>query len=168
MAEHGLPKPRMRVRFSLPAPIIIKNFKVILNMSKEKQKAIELFYKRYNCTQAIFIAYSSKFGFNEEDAFKLSYGFGGGIASTENLCGVISAAVMLLSLKYAASNINDIKSKEIAKAKIQEFMSKFNTNHAKLNCRDILRENSPTVYPRHSEKCLMLVSEVCDFLDKEL
>lgn len=142
--------------------------KVFVYMSKEKQKAFELFHQRYNCSQAIFVAYSSKFGFNEEEAFKLSYGFGGGIASTENLCGVISAAVMLLSLKYSASNIKDIQSKEIAKAKIQQFMSEFNINHAKLNCRDILREDTPTVFPRHSEKCLKLVSEVCDFLDKEL
>lgn len=137
-------------------------------MSKEKQEVFELFKQRYNCSQAIFIAYSPKFGFSKEEAFRLSYGFGGGIASTENLCGVISAAVMLLSLKYAASNINDVKSKEIAKAKIQQFMSEFNTKHAKLNCRDILREDEPTVYPRHSEKCLTLVSEVCDFLEREL
>jgi len=66
-------------------------------MSSRKTKAIELFDQRYNCAQAVFLAYSDDLSEEEKDiALKLASGFGGGIAGTGEVCGVITGAVMAL------------------------------------------------------------------------
>ena len=68
-----------------------------------KQKAIELFKQGYNCTQAILLAYCDLVDLDEKTAFKISTGFGGGIAKLGKTCGAINAAVMLISLRYAGT-----------------------------------------------------------------
>ena len=132
-----------------------------------KEKAIELFNTKYNCAQSIFIAYSDMFGIDKKTATKLTFGFGGGIASTGKTCGTINAAVMLLSLKYADEN-NDIERSKKVKNIIRNFMYDFQEQHKGINCVDLLTEEKGKVYSMHSEKCASIVSLVCDLLDKYL
>ena len=48
-------------------------------MEKRIEKAIELFKKGYNCSQAVVTAFADMYGFTEEQALKMSASFGGGI-----------------------------------------------------------------------------------------
>ena len=132
-----------------------------------KEKAIELFNKRYNCAQSIMLAYCDLVNISEDMAFKLASGFEGGIVKLGKTCGTINASVMLLSLKYGESNKQDVNNKMKKREIIRNFINEFMENHKNgMNCTDILTEEKDKVYTMHSEKCAKTVGEVCDLLDK--
>lgn len=43
------------------------------------EKAVELFKSGYNCSQSVVGAFADMYGFTEEQAFRMSASFGGGI-----------------------------------------------------------------------------------------
>ena len=47
--------------------------------SKYAKKAMSLFLEGYNCTQAVFLAFSDKYDMDEAMALRLSSSFGGGM-----------------------------------------------------------------------------------------
>ena len=94
-----------------------------------KQKAIELFKQGYNCTQAILLAYCDLVDLDEKIAFKISTGFGGGIAKLGKTCGAINAAVMLISLRYAGTEKTDLDSKNKVIEMTRNFIVEFSRNH---------------------------------------
>lgn len=60
-------------------------------------KAVENLINKtdYNCCQSIVCAYADKLGITEEQAFKLSEGFGGGMAGTGGVCGAVTAMTIV-------------------------------------------------------------------------
>lgn len=62
-------------------------------------KAIENHHKGYNCAQAVLCAFSDIIDFSEDELFKISEAFGGGMGGTGGLCGAVSAMVFLAGLK---------------------------------------------------------------------
>ena len=48
-------------------------------MSQYGEKAFALFHEGYNCSQAVTAAFAREMGVSEEQALKLSVGFGGGM-----------------------------------------------------------------------------------------
>ena len=73
-------------------------------MSERSEKAVELFKSGYNCSQAVFAAYADLFGFDEDTALKVSAGLGGGVGRSREVCGTVSAAAMLIGMKYGATD----------------------------------------------------------------
>lgn len=135
-------------------------------MESMKEKSISLFNERYNCCQAIFLPYSQLFNINKETALKMSSGFGGGIAKMGETCGAINAAVMILGLKYGFSDITDKDKKEKLNEIIRNFINDFKNSHKNIYCRNLLTEDEGTVHKMHSGKCIAIIEEICDLLDK--
>lgn len=135
-------------------------------MINRKEKALELFNRKYNCAQAILVAYSDLVGLNEEDALKITSGFGGGVAGMGRTCGTVNAAIMILSLKHGSSNIDDIENKNRTRFIIRSFITEFEQYHSCI-CLDILTKEEKR-YTMHSEKCESVVALVCELLDKYL
>lgn len=133
-----------------------------------KEIAMQLFNEKCNCAQSILIAYSDIVNIDKEMAFKLTSGFGGGMARLGKTCGTISAAVMLLSLRYGGVTIEDLERKSKTTEIVRNFIMDFTKNHKGVNCADLLTEDNGKNHTMHSEKCESLVGEVCDMLDKYL
>ena len=129
-----------------------------------KQKAIELFKQGYNCTQAILLAYCDLVDLDEKIAFKISTGFGGGIAKLGKTCGAINAAVMLIRLRYAGTEKTDLDSKNKVIEMTRNFIVEFSRNHKGINCAELLTEETDKRYTMHSEKCVNIIDEVCELL----
>ena len=83
-------------------------------MSERSEKAVELFKSGYNCSQAVFAAYADLFGFDEDTALKVSAGLGGGVGRSREVCGTVSAAAMLIGMKYGATDGDDTEGKSSA------------------------------------------------------
>jgi len=138
-------------------------------MEKNRKKlATQLFNEKYNCAQAIMVAYSDLVNINEETAFKIATGFGGGMARMGKTCGTINAAVMILSLMHGGTEKGDIESTEKTRKIVREFIKEFSAKHKGINCTDLLTEDEGSNHTMHSGKCESVVSEVCDLLDKYL
>ena len=50
------------------------------------EKAVELFKSGYNCSQSVVGAFADMYGFTEEQAFRMSASFGGGIGRMRQTC----------------------------------------------------------------------------------
>ena len=87
-------------------------------MGYRADKAVELFEKGYNCSQAVFCAFADEFGFDEETAMRISIGFGGGFGRLREVCGAFSACTMLAGLADK-SNLEN--------AKLNKFQSHYET-----------------------------------------
>lgn len=52
---------------------------MIMETKDRIEKAVELFKSGYNCSQSVVGAFADMYGFTEEQAFRMSASFGGGI-----------------------------------------------------------------------------------------
>lgn len=136
-------------------------------------KALEFFKSPYNCAQSVFAAYSEKFGIEENDARKIAAGFGGGIGRTQDICGAVTGAIMVLGCKYF--NENDISgSKTIVYEKTKELILKFKEIHKTADCFDLTgvdfnEEGGLELFKSlniHEKKCNGYVSDACKILEE--
>lgn len=101
------------------------------------EKASELFSKGYNCSQAVFCAYSDLFGIDDETSLKLSSGFGGGFGRMREVCGAFSAVTLLAGLKFSD---DDPKSKAEVYEKIRMLADEFRNRNGSIICGELLGE----------------------------
>lgn len=103
----------------------------------KSEKALELFAKNFNCSQAVLTAFASDFGLDEKLALMLGTQFGGGARNGE-LCGAVSGALMVLGLKYGhyESENNEMKSRAYAIA--TEYTNRFREQNGSIVCRNLL------------------------------
>ena len=66
-----------------------------LNKEERVRRAEELFMQGYNCSQSVVAAFADIYGYTEEQALKLSAGFGGGIGRMRMTCGAACGMVTL-------------------------------------------------------------------------
>ncbi len=120
--------------------------------------------KKYNCTQVVFCNYADLVGLEEETAFKLSEGFGGGFGRLGEVCGVISAMTMLLGMKYSVGNTTHGASKEKTYAIVSEQIQKFKTMNGSILCRELLgSETSPKL-----RTCSGCMEDACQIIEENI
>ena len=71
---------------------------------KHSEKALELFVKGYNCSQAVFAAFCDVTGMTEEEALKLSSPFGAGMGRMREVCGAVSGMLMVAGILWGFSD----------------------------------------------------------------
>ncbi|MDP4092831.1 MAG: C-GCAxxG-C-C family protein [Bacillota bacterium] len=129
--------------------------------------AVECFKNGFNCSQAVFSAYSSELGLDTEMALKVAGAFGGGMGHTGEVCGAVSGALMLIGLKYGKTKKDDNEAKERTYALVKEFSRRFKEIHGTVRCTELLG------YDLSSEEQLIaardkgLFSSVCPKLVKD-
>ena len=75
-----------------------------------KERALEYHNNRYNCAQSVLAACRDYYDIDEQTAFAISAGFGGGVRSGE-ICGAISGSVMAAGLACPAKGPTDFEGK---------------------------------------------------------
>ena len=124
------------------------------------------FKEGYNCSQAVFAAFSEEVGLPRQTALQLASGFGGGIGRMREVCGAFSGAVMALGALYGS---DDPAHKTAVYAMVQETGS--------LICRELLGldkpEGSPVASPRtetyyKKRPCVEMVGLAADLLEQYL
>lgn len=101
------------------------------------QKVIANFNNGLNCCQCVLLTFSEELGLDKKSAIKIASGFGGGMCRGE-VCGAVTGAIMVLSLKYGNSILDDIESKEKVYEMVREFKEKFTEINDSIICRDLL------------------------------
>ena len=67
-------------------------------MEDRIQRAVEFFKSGYNCSQSVVAAFADMYGFTEEQAFRMSASFGGGIGRMRETCGAACGMFLLAGL----------------------------------------------------------------------
>ena len=102
-------------------------------------QAVELFKQDYSCAQSILIAFSPEAGIDNELAFKLSAGLGGGIGRRQHICGAINAAVIVLGLKFGNYLPNDLEAKEKMTKLIGQFVDECEEKLGGTQCLELIK-----------------------------
>jgi C_GCAxxG_C_C family probable redox protein len=107
----------------------------------ESEKAVEATGAGYNCAQAISTTYGTQFGVPEETISRISSAFGSGIGRTDNICGAVSGAVMVLGLKFGARNASEKEAKTKASIIANEFIQEFKRRYGEVSCTRLVGYN---------------------------
>jgi C_GCAxxG_C_C family probable redox protein len=109
---------------------------------QRKEKAVELFKQKFNCSQAIFTAYRQADVLEEKDALKLATIFGAGVAgSGSELCGAVTGALLAISMRYGRDDIHSIEAKMQTYELGRRFMADFKSCMGSSACESILGMN---------------------------
>ncbi len=109
-----------------------------IDVDERATRARTLFTSGYNCSQAVFLAYSDLYGIEETLAATLVAPLGGGMGRLREVCGAVSAAFMLTGLKYSAANPSDKQAKTRAYTVVQELATRFKEKNGSIICRELL------------------------------
>ncbi len=101
------------------------------------EKALTLFAKGFNCSQAVLTVFAADFGIEEELALKLGTQFGGGARNGE-MCGAVSGALLVLGLKYGHYEQDNTEQKSKAYSIASEYTRRFKEKNSSIVCRELL------------------------------
>jgi len=104
----------------------------------KKEKAIEYFRNKFNCSQSVFTVFGPGYGISENDSLKCACAFGGGMGRQQLTCGAVTGALMVLGLKYGKGLNDSEEKKQLTYAKTREFIEEFIRIYGSVNCRDLL------------------------------
>ena len=96
----------------------------------------------YNCCQAVACVFADEVGMDESLLYKLGEGFGGGMGTTQGVCGALSGAVMLAGLVNSngdTEHAGQTKAKTMRVA--SQMQKKFVERAKRLICKDIKTGN---------------------------
>lgn len=109
-----------------------------MSKSEKGDRAYELFKEGYNCSQAVFGAFSEELGVDFDTAVKLASGFGGGIGRMREVCGTFTGLTMAASMIYGYNDPKDNATKAELYEKIRALGNKFREENGSIICRELL------------------------------
>ncbi|MCD8166255.1 MAG: C-GCAxxG-C-C family protein, partial [Bacteroides sp.] len=121
-------------------------------MEDKAEKAVELFKKGYNCSQAVFTAFADEYGITEKNALLLSSSFGGGIGRMGQTCGAACALFMLAGLETGSTESENKQQKEENYRVVQQLAQKFIEKNGALTCEELLKLKKETPVTHLSEE----------------
>ncbi|MBN2278962.1 MAG: C_GCAxxG_C_C family protein [Candidatus Marinimicrobia bacterium] len=125
------------------------------------EKALKFSANNYNCAQSVFAAYCDWFDVSENLAKQIAAGFGAGVGKSENICGAITGAVMLLGLKNY-HEFGNLEEKEKIYAITQRFVRQFKEIHGSDNCQILL-----DLKEKNNFECSRYIQSACEILEKD-
>ncbi len=153
--------------------IMLKNKEIESRVST----AITFFEQGYNCSQAVFMAYSDIYGIEPETAAKLATSFGGGMGRLREVCGAVSGMFLILGLQYPFTNTKDKSAKNANYKAVQRTANEFRTVMGSYICADLLKIKQAPQKPESSERnkayynsrpCAKCVRVAAEIVGKEL
>ena len=146
-------------------------------MTPHEQKAVELFRKGCNCSQAVFTAFSDVTGIDEKAALRMSSSFGGGLGRLREVCGAVSGMSLVSGILWGYDNIEDKSFKTEHYALVAGMAHKFSEIFGSYICKELLGlknyEYSPVAEDRTSEyylsrPCERCIAAAARILDEEI
>ena len=101
-------------------------------------KAVDRYKGEYNCAQAVITTYSEELGLKEDIAMSLTAAFGAGINYRGEMCGAVSAALLLIGLKSKKLDGLDELKKEMVKEYCDKFIQEFKEQNNGVLCKKLL------------------------------
>ena len=145
-------------------------------ISRIKQ-AVATFESGYTCAQSVFATYADLFGLDRETALKLASPMGGGVGRMREICGVVSAMVLLAGLKEGNTDPENEEGKERIYLLTRQMADRFKEKNGTIICRELLgiegREESAKPSARTKEyyasrPCSRLVAYASGIIEEVL
>ena len=121
-------------------------------LEKRTEQALTYFNDGYNCSQAVFMAYSDLYNMDKELAAKISSSFGGGMGRLREVCGAVTGMFMVLGLHYPAIDVKNKAAKTTNYAAVQRTAAEFKLEMGSFICADLLKIKRAPENPTPSER----------------
>jgi C_GCAxxG_C_C family probable redox protein len=92
----------------------------------------------FSCAQSVLAYFADRFEVPIDLALKISVPFSGGISRLGQMCGAVSAGIMVIGLAYGNTTPEDKAAKEKTFQLTQEFVNQFKLRNGALSCTDLL------------------------------
>jgi len=125
------------------------------------EEAVVLFQQGFNCAQAVLSVFAPDFDLDRDMVRRISQGFGAGIGRSDNICGSLSGAIMVIGLRYGGIRPDDTAAKEKTYAVVAEFLWDFKTLHGSVACTDLLGYNLSDPKQFADAKTHQVAKELC-------
>ena len=107
-------------------------------ISPSAQTAAKRFSGGYRCAEAILTSYGGRVGLNRDLSMKIGCAFGGGLGSCGDVCGAITASIIILGLKHGRTDKNDSDKRIKTDRRVQKFLKKFKLKNKHIRCNDLI------------------------------
>jgi C_GCAxxG_C_C family probable redox protein len=107
-------------------------------IQKHSAEAVAAFSRGYNCSMAVFSAYAPDLGLAAETAASIASPFGAGIARTDDICGAVSGALMVIGLAQRKEDIRDASAREEVYGLARRFIGEFIARNGSVMCTDLV------------------------------
>lgn len=97
----------------------------------------DIFHNGFNCSQSVLGVFADDYDLEQETAFKMTCGLGGGCRRGE-ICGTVSAGVLVVGLKHGNGSAEETAEKETCNIKTAEFVDTFKAENGAIVCRELL------------------------------
>jgi C_GCAxxG_C_C family probable redox protein len=115
----------------------------------------------FSCSQSVLSAFVEQFGLDRDIALRISSAFGGGMGGRGEVCGAVTAAFMVIGLKYGSAIQHDDKERDLIGSKAGMFMNKFKSSKGSILCRDLLGADVGTSEGLNKAKTEDLFETIC-------
>ena len=105
------------------------------------EDAVALFRQGFSCSQAVLAVFAPDFGLDCKMALRISQGFGAGIGYSDDICGAVSGAIMVIGLRYGRTEAQDKTAKEKTYAEVGEFLKRFKQRNVSVECTKLIGYN---------------------------
>ena len=78
--------------------------------------------------------FAKDFGLDRDSALRISLGFGAGITRTDDICGALSGAIMVIGLPYGGLSADDNAATEKTYAVVGKLLQEFKARNASATC----------------------------------
>jgi C_GCAxxG_C_C family probable redox protein len=92
----------------------------------------------YSCSEAVLLTYGPQLGLDQELASKIASGFGGGMGLLGETCGAVTAAYMVIGLKYGTNIVKESFPREFTYQAVSDFAHLFKERNGSTYCRDLV------------------------------
>jgi len=93
----------------------------------------------FNCSQSVVAAFADLYGYTEEQALRMSAGFGAGIGRMRLSCGAFNALALLAGLDCGSTTAGDREGKSYNYKIVQQLAAQFREAHGSLICAELLK-----------------------------
>lgn len=127
----------------------------------KKELAIAYHDQKYNCAQAVAMAFAEEAGIDKELLFKVCEGCGLGMGGMEGTCGAVTGAVILAGLKNSDGNPDNPTTKASTYRLSREIVKQFREKNGTSICKELKGVETGKVL-RSCPDCIMDAVEIVE------
>ena len=106
--------------------------------NRQRQRAVELFSRNYNCAQSVYAGSATGEGLSEAQRLALAAPFGGGIARQGEICGALTGALLTLGeAEGKAMAADPVAGRNALYERARQLTEAFRKEHGAILCREL-------------------------------
>jgi C_GCAxxG_C_C family probable redox protein len=133
----------------------------------EVEQAVAYYKTGYTCTQSIMASFGPRYGIQKDLAFRIGEPFGAGTSCTNDMCGSVTGAIMVLGLQYGSSRSDDEAARYYTYQRVNELIQRFKVIHGSIQCGDLLGYDLSDPQQRQTAWEKGLFMELCPILVRD-